>query len=76
MRGVLGASEKIPGNQESSDLSFFKNMESFLNHVFMPLPAIEDRIELPSDYSSQLHIAICLYASVGNMALPCVACTF
>lgn len=52
--------------QEYCDPSFFRNTELFLECAFVFLPGIVDRREFASDYSLQLAIVICLYASMGK----------
>lgn len=61
-------------------LSFFRNMQLFLECIFVPFPSVANRNEFISDYSLQLTVVICLYASWKNMFLPhvsylqCTAC--
>ena len=41
-----------------------KNMEFFLDYVFVPFPGVTDSSEFSLDYSLQLAIGICIYASM------------
>lgn len=59
----LSDCEKTPGKQEFRGLSYFSNTELFLEHVFLPLPGVEDRREFTSDHSSQVAI-VCLSVSM------------
>jgi hypothetical protein len=53
--------------------SCFKTWD-FPWNVFVPLPDVTDRGECTSDYSIQLAIVICLYASMEKHVLLCAAC--
>ena len=50
--------------QKSCDLSFFNIRILFLDYVFVFLPGVVDRVDFTSDYSLQLVITMCLYASI------------
>lgn len=53
--------------QETKSLvtsSFFKNIELFLDYAFVPLPNMEEKSVLTSDYPLQLAIIICLCVSL------------
>jgi hypothetical protein len=62
LRRLLSAHEKTVRKQ----VLFLQNVELFLECVLKLIPGIVDRSELTSDYSLQLAIDICLYASVGK----------
>lgn len=64
---------KLQGNK-SRDLSYFKNMQLFLECVLWLLPGLADRSELASDCLLQLDIVTCLKALQGNMFMLYSAC--
>lgn len=43
-----------------------KNMEFFLDYIFVPLPGVTEGTEFTLDYLLQLAIVICIYASMGK----------
>lgn len=61
--------------QESCDFGFSQNTDLLLDYASNP-SSISDMNEFPSGYSLQLPIVICLYTSMENVSLPCVACPY
>lgn len=53
---------------------FIQNHRLCLERDFVPLPGIVDRSEFTSDYSTQLDIVICLYASMEKHFTTLYSC--
>ena len=75
MRGILSTCEKTPRKQDGSLVTSVspKHMQLFLEYAFVLLPSTADRSEFTLDYSLQLAIVICLYASMEKLVLLRVA---
>jgi hypothetical protein len=67
VKGTPSPCEKTPRRQGPVSLGFSHSVELFLECVFMPLPGVAERSELPSDYSLlfaaviQLHVYMPLF---------------
>lgn len=51
-------------------------MELFLEHAFVPFSCIADKGEFISNYSLQLTIAICLFASIKKHVFAVCGCPY